>query len=120
MPTADDGQQAEVTNERLIAQGLPMKNKASIPTSHLSTPSTRTGLTLSRSETAARAEALWRDAGCPQGRDDEFWLEAERQLGRGNAPLGKGISDPNAENESLAEEVEDRFPDDTGKEPTSL
>jgi hypothetical protein len=29
---------------------------------------------------ARRAEELWRQYGCPQGRDEEIWLEAERQL----------------------------------------
>jgi hypothetical protein len=38
---------------------------------------------------AARAEALWREQGCPHGRDLEHWLEAERQLGR-PLPTPKG------------------------------
>jgi hypothetical protein len=29
---------------------------------------------------AEKAEQLWRQAGQPQGRDDEFWLAAEREL----------------------------------------
>ncbi|MBR0806819.1 DUF2934 domain-containing protein [Bradyrhizobium japonicum] len=28
-----------------------------------------------------RAHALWEEADKPQGREQEFWLEAERQLG---------------------------------------
>jgi len=27
-----------------------------------------------------RAHRLWEEAGCPQGRDDEFWHEAERAI----------------------------------------
>jgi Protein of unknown function (DUF2934) len=124
MPAANDGQQAEETNERFIAQGLPMKNKAPVPSPRPSTPTTDPSLRLSKADIATRAEALWRQSGCPEGRDDEFWLEAERQLRRGSGPTGKGmsgvLSDPDANSESLAEEVDDRFPDDTGKEPTSL
>ena len=30
----------------------------------------------------ARAHRLWQRAGCPEGRDLEFWTEAERQVGR--------------------------------------
>jgi Protein of unknown function (DUF2934) len=101
-----------------------MKNKTPVPSSRSSTPTADPTLSPSRAEIATRAEALWRQAGCPQGRDDEFWLEAERQLRRGKGPVGKGtsgvLSDPNAGKESLAEELDDRFPDDSGKEPTSL
>ena len=34
----------------------------------------------SHEEISRRAEELWRQQGCPQGRDDEIWYEAERQL----------------------------------------
>jgi hypothetical protein len=34
----------------------------------------------SRQDIATRAESLWRQRGCPQGCDEEIWLEAERQL----------------------------------------
>jgi hypothetical protein len=27
-----------------------------------------------------RAYRLWEEAGCPDGRREEFWLEAERQI----------------------------------------
>jgi hypothetical protein len=33
-----------------------------------------------RDEIAARAEALWKAGGCQNGRDEQNWLEAERQL----------------------------------------
>jgi hypothetical protein len=29
-----------------------------------------------------RAHQLWQENGCPPGRDDEFWLHAERELGK--------------------------------------
>ncbi len=35
---------------------------------------------LSHDDIARRAEEIWRSYGCPQGRDEEIWLEAERQL----------------------------------------
>jgi hypothetical protein len=31
-------------------------------------------------EIAQQAERLWQDRGCPQGQDEEIWLEAENQL----------------------------------------
>jgi len=101
-----------------------MKNKAPLLSSRSSTPSTDPSLSLSKTDIASRAEALWRQNGCPQGRDEEFWLEAEQQLRRGKGPAAQGtkgvLSDPNADSESLAQELDDRFPDDTGKETTSL
>lgn len=48
-----------------------------------------------------RAQEIWRQRACPEGRDEEIWLEAERQLtvaadakmpessGSANAPEGK-------------------------------
>jgi len=38
-----------------------------------------------------RARELWQRYGCPSGRDEEIWLEAERQvLGSTSDPAGKG------------------------------
>ncbi len=34
----------------------------------------------SNDEIRMRAHELWESAGCPQGQEDHFWLEAERQL----------------------------------------
>ena len=39
-------------------------------------------------EIAVRARDLWLSHGSPQGRDEEFWLEAERQLKAG-MPVAK-------------------------------
>jgi hypothetical protein len=33
-----------------------------------------------REEIAARAKTLWKAGGCQIGRDEQNWLEAERQL----------------------------------------
>lgn len=32
-----------------------------------------------------RAYELWQQAGCPEGRSDEFWFAAERELENGTA-----------------------------------
>lgn len=47
----------------------------------------------SHQEISRRAEELWRQYGCPQGRDEAIWLEAERQL-RGTA---SSLSAPSSE-----------------------
>ena len=46
----------------------------------------------SREAVAARAEALWREKGCPEGCDVEIWLEAEAQLAN---PLRKRVKGTN-------------------------
>jgi hypothetical protein len=84
----------------------------------------------SHDEIAARAEELWRERGCPHGQSTEIWLEAEQQLLRGATGRGKmgyGVAsedrpmrlDSDAKR-PLEEELDERFPDDTGREPTSL
>jgi hypothetical protein len=35
----------------------------------------------SKEEIKVRAHELWKQHGCPLGRDLEFWLQAERELG---------------------------------------
>jgi len=59
------------------------------------TPEARVRQQTSHAEISRRAEELWRQYGCPQGRDEEIWLEAERQL-RGTAstlasPAAEGV-----------------------------
>ena len=80
-------------------------------------------------EIAALAESLWRENGFPQGRDEDTWLEAERQLSRLSDPAGaerdrSSIADPNlgfnGADKGLMEELDERFPGPTGKETTSL
>jgi hypothetical protein len=36
--------------------------------------------TSTHDEVAQRAYQIWQDSGCPSGRDEEFWLQAEQQL----------------------------------------
>jgi hypothetical protein len=59
------------------------------PSTSSSSPSSAPAPSISRSadrraptreEIAARALELWQQAGCPHGRDQEHWYEAERQL----------------------------------------
>jgi hypothetical protein len=45
-----------------------------------------TYIELSRGEVTRRARWLWRDAGCPAGRDLEYWLQAEVELLRARVP----------------------------------
>jgi hypothetical protein len=33
-----------------------------------------------REQIALRARVIWEQRGCPQGQDEQIWLEAERQL----------------------------------------
>ena len=73
-------------------------------------------------EISARAQALWEQQGRPHGRDEEIWLEAERQLGARAARQGElRESDQDVED---ATKLENRL-DDTGeplerRSPTSL
>src|SRR4051812_48077423 len=41
---------------------------------------------LSHDEIAIAAHSIWKDRGCPEGIDNEIWLEAERQLRDGRPP----------------------------------
>lgn len=43
-------------------------------------------------QVALHAELLWRAKGCPDGRDEEIWLEAERQLVSENNEIQQGAS----------------------------
>jgi hypothetical protein len=92
-----------------------------------------TVLVPSHEEIATRAEALWRERGCPLGYDDELWLEAERHCyQRSNGPLeGENqvalcyppsrlnLESDNAMGDVL-EELNYLFPGQTGRETTSL
>ena len=105
-----------------------MKKKIPVRSSLSSASSTGAGLTPSHEEVATRAEALWREKGCPQGCDEELWLEAERVLCRRSDPEGErdriALADPrfifNRKSDDLMEELNERFPGQTGKETTSL
>lgn len=105
-----------------------MKKKTPVCPSPSSAFFTGAGLPPSHMEIATRAEALWRDKGCPQGRDDELWLEAERQLchrpdfkgERDRIALSNLRLDFNENSNGLMEGVNELFPEQTGKETTSL
>jgi hypothetical protein len=87
------------------------------------------GLTPAHQEIASRAEALWREKGCPQGCDEKIWLEAEQELRRrlsldgderDKAALADFRFPFNRGGNDLMEELDERFPGSTGKETTSL
>jgi hypothetical protein len=80
-------------------------------------------------EIATWADALWRQKGCPQGCDDEIWLEAEQQLLR-QQRLERDERDENAladsrfgfgrKSDDRMGELDERFRRPTGRETTSL
>jgi hypothetical protein len=73
--------------------------------------STATRLNYSHEEISSKAEALWRQQGCPEGRDDEIWLAAERVLvNRIPTFNGTGVND----------ELDALFPNEDRSEPTAL
>ena len=87
-------------------------------------------LTPSHEEIAIRAEALWKEMGCPQGCDKQIWLAAERRLIR-DMRLEKEEKDRKALLEQLSlinhlrmEDVmgrlEELYPEPTGESTTSL
>lgn len=49
-------------------------------------PQPQTVLNLNQETIACLARQLWEQAGCPSGRDLEFWLAAERQLAQDTRP----------------------------------
>lgn len=82
-----------------------------------------------RADIAALAEVLWRQAGCPEGRDEATWLEAERQLkfeatkerrSEDKAALSDPLSRLNRRSDDVMGELEELFPEGGGKETTSL
>ena len=72
---------------------------------------------------------LWRQKGSPKGRDEEIWLEAERQLHHWARTFSeerdrKARSDPHSrldlKSDDVMGELEELFPGPTGREATSL
>jgi hypothetical protein len=105
-----------------------MKRETPVRLSPLSASSANPVLAPSHDVIATRAEALWRARGCPQGCDNELWLEAERQVSYLPDPEGEARcriasanerSDLKREN-SMMKELNDLFPGPSGKETTSL
>lgn len=79
-----------------------------------STPRTPPKKAPTHSEIAQRARRLWQEQGCPEGRDEIIWLEAERQL-LGRPQFDPSHSAPPASSDEDDEEI--RF-DDKG-DPTN-
>ncbi len=40
-----------------------------------------------------RAYALWEQAGCPEGQNEEFWVQAERDIGADENDYDKVLAD---------------------------
>ena len=71
---------------KIAAAKSPVPSSASEPRPSPGSPpksSTPTRRTATAEEISARARRLWEKNGSPEGRDLEFWFEAERQLGAG-------------------------------------
>ncbi len=74
-------------------------------------------ITPTHDQIAARAQSLWREMGQPESRDEEIWLEAERQLRR--TPTARRFE--RAGPEERMDELDAAYPDpSTSKETTSL
>jgi Protein of unknown function (DUF2934) len=71
-------------------------------------------------EIAARAEAIWLERGCPQGANDEIWLEAERQLRRGAGVALGGLRREGFKSDSVLADLDELYPSPSGRETTSL
>jgi|SRR5580692_10939165 hypothetical protein len=107
-----------------------MKKSAIHPAPSAPAPSSVSAQAIpSYGEIATRAEALWREKGCPPACDDEIWLEAEQQLFRQRRPEQDKrdvISNANPRfkidegNDNPMREFDERFSEPTGKETTSL
>jgi hypothetical protein len=80
---------------RATLQAMKPKNRARLsPESPSQAPQPAT-----QEQIAALAHAIWMDRGCPEGRDLDNWLEAERQLkGDIREPL---VADDPADNAAL-------------------
>ncbi len=74
-----------------------LKNKMEKRTEDIASGETGRGRPL-HTAIAARAQQLWESHGRPEGRDVEFWLEAERQLRGADSPANErgaeGVSTP--------------------------
>lgn len=92
--------------------------------------STNAILAPSHEEIAVRAEALWREMGCPRGCDKHIWLAAERRL-HGQLRFEREERDRkalldqlslinNVKMENVMEKLEELYPGQSGKETTSL
>ena len=87
----------------------------------LPSPSRPAARTPSYTEIEARARVLWQEKGCPEGRDEEIWLQAEQDLARRPAGGGRNSIDADLEwaekLETRLDEIADPAP---SRSPTSL
>jgi hypothetical protein len=84
-----------------------------------STVSTTPPQAISHDQIATLAAALWRQEGSPSGRDEEIWLEAERQLRRGQAAKALRLNTPGPS--ERMDELEAIYPDPSSNDvSTSL
>jgi hypothetical protein len=90
-------------------------------------PEVPSGFHPTHGEISARAQALWLQKGCPQGADEEIWLEAERhlrlgaagRLGDGKGALS-GLRPGGFRSDSMMSELDQLYPSAAGKATTSL
>lgn len=85
----------------------------SVPDSSIS-PAAVPPPAVGRDQIAERAYELWLEQGCPEGRDLDNWLEAERQLHA--TTLHRGLPHPpkvpdDSEGTEFADRVEERLND---------
>jgi hypothetical protein len=70
-------------------------------------------ITPTNEEISRLAYQLWQQGGHPDGRGDEFWFEAERQLQAGHATAHASPSDPinpeRLKTEAAAESITDNY-----------
>lgn len=50
-----------------------------------------------------RAHQLWELAGQPEGREQEFWYQAERELKTGDCPPSTGSINPDEKSDTFLE-----------------
>jgi hypothetical protein len=85
-----------------------MKKNTAKPTSAKPTTS---ALRFSHEEISGKAQALWRQKGCPDGQDDLIWLEAEKALSH---------RIPTFDDAGVTSDLDRLFPDPDSSSPTAL
>jgi len=115
--------------QRIAFWAMTKKSRISSVRPPAPTATARPSSAPSHDEIAARAAALWREKGSPQGCDEEIWLQAEREL-RNRAVLERDerdaalLADPrfafDKKDDDLMEELDAQFPDRAGDATSSL
>lgn len=88
-PKTATGKPTSVRNKKAPAQKSLVKTTADAP--HAADPVMTNSRPLT-DEIAARAYQIWQHQGCPEGREDQHWQQAEREITQG----GPGASFPTA------------------------